>query len=85
MHPLRIRAKNEQKTPDILTSGIVRVENAGRGNAVFISEPGVSSKKIIQRDELNVQNGEDGLGGFDGMIHRSRKFEEYVRRIVDYV
>ena len=84
MHPLRIYTKNEQKTPDILTFWIDGVENASRSDAIFISEPNVSSK-VLQRDELNVQNGENGFSGFYGMIHRPKKFEEYVRRIVNHV
>ena len=82
--PIGIHAKNQQKTPDILTFGIMGVGNTDRCGAVFISEP-ESVLKILQRDELNVQDGENGLSGFDGTAHRSRKFEEYVRRIVDYI
>ena len=44
-----------------------------------------SVPKVLQRDELNVQDGENGLSGFDGTAHRSRKFEEYVRGMVDYM
>jgi hypothetical protein len=83
IHPLR--TITSKKTPDILTFGIERVENSGRGNAVFISKPEVSSPKNLRRDGLNVQNGESWLGGFNGMIHWSRKFEEHVGRIVDHV
>jgi len=42
-------------------------------------------EKNFQRGESNVQNWENGLGGFDGTIHRSRKLEEYVRGIMDHV
>ena len=45
MHLLRIRAKNEQQTTDILTFEIEGVENSGGGNTVFISEPKVNSSQ----------------------------------------
>jgi len=59
------------------------VQNASRGNTVFISEPGLVPKKGY--GEANEQNGENGLSGFDRTIHWSTKFEEYVCRIVDHI
>ena len=44
-----------------------------------------AQNETLRRGKVGIQNGEDGLCGFDGMVHRSTKFEEYVGRIVDYV
>ena len=84
--PVRIHAK-KASSQCIPTFGIVSVRNTGRGDAVFISEPKVSPQKIgtIRRAKANVQDGKNRLCGFNGTIHRSTKFEEYVGRIVDHV
>ena len=85
--PLRIHGTNKQPTPNILTFGIVCVQNTAGGNSVFVSETLISTshQKRRQRSEVNVQKRENGLGGFYRMIYRSENFEEYVRRIVDHV
>jgi len=54
-----------------------------RRHGIYIWTP-VSSKNE-KRCEVNGQNGENGLSGFDRTIHWSAEFEENVRRVVDHI
>ena len=75
--------KERATAQNVLTFGIMSVQNTSRGNAVFISEPRLVPKK--GRGEVNEQNGKNRLGGFDRTVHWSTKFEEYVRRVVNHI
>jgi len=61
--------KNEQPTPDILTFGIVSVQDTRRCSSVFVSEPRVSSRRkneLLDVTKRTHRTGRMGSGDSTG-------------------